>query len=311
MASSSPPRPALVVMFMVGILVFVLSGCGITARPGPRPSVGRALRIAAPPASLALVPLYVAQAVGALHRWHVHVVPPSQASALQLAVRAPAQSPPAVVAYLMVKPDTVLVSRVANPDFRWRSVAGSPIVAAGVSPASLEVATSVLREHHVATHVEPVSWATAQRWFRQGRLPYVLAPLLKGLVLVHQDRGAVLAFVGAGTGPVATAMLAAAIPPPAAWLAALNTGLDYVASHPPSEVARLIQRDYPHTAPALLSAAIGDLDGLGAWPLTCYPATAPYTARAALSAGTPWPPYSAAVDPNPARGALAIAPSPR
>jgi len=295
---------------MVGILTLLLSGCGITARPGPRPPLGRTLNVEAPRGSLALVPLYVAQALGALHRWHVRLVPPSHASALQMTVKPPAQSPPAIVAYLMVKPGTMLVSGVAHPDFRWHSVAGSAIVAAGVSPASLEVADAVLRDHHVTSRVESVSWATARRWFQQGRLPYLLVPLLKGLALVQHDRGTVLAFVGAGTGPVATAMLTATNPTPSAWLAAINTGLDYVSSHPPSEVAQLIQRDYRDTPPAILSEAIGDLDGLGAWPLTCYPALAPYTARAELSP-SPWPPYSAAVDPKPARGALAIAPSPR
>lgn len=272
-----------------------LAGCGPLAAGPPR-APAAVVRVAGPTNTLGLLPLYVglARAPGKVTvEWTPH-------AALSLTDQAAAP----VTAFLLIRSDLVLLSPVANPNFRWRDLRGVPLTSTDVPPTELSVAGAVLTEHGVHDTISPIGWAQARRWFHEGRLPYLLAPLLPALALAAHERGAVLAYVGAATPPMPRLLLVGRGPGLARLLPTLNTGLAYLASHPPATVAHLVRHDYPGVAPGLLALAIGTLDGLGAWPTTAYPARGVYQNAEELLGPSAWPRYSAVVDPAPAARTL-------
>ena len=282
-------------------LALALAGCGPRAtRPRAR---GQVVKVAATPHALALLPLYVAAA---------RVRDPNLT--LEWVRRAPIivaiQPLPPVAAFLLVRPDLVLVSPLADPNFRWRDLGRVPLTAADAAPSDLKLAAVVLKEHGVRSAITPLPLSEAQRWFREGKLPYLLAPLLPALTLTAGGRGAVLAYVGAATGPLPQAMLSGQSPELPRLLPALNAALAYIVSHSPAAVAHLVRQDYPGVPPHALAAAIAAMDGLGAWPSTSYPARAIYEHAAALMGPAAWPPYSSTVDPRPAADALGLPAAP-
>lgn len=277
--------------------MLALAGCG---PGGARPRAqDTAVKIAGAPHTLALLPLYVAAAhsTGIAHGLTVEW-------SRQAALTVTSTATPPVTAFLLIRPDLVLVSPLADPDFRWRDLRGLPLTAADATPKTLQVAAVVLKEHGVQSAVSPLPWAEARRWFREGKLPYLLAPLLPALTLAAGDRGAVLAYVGAATGPLPQAMLSGSGPGLPNLLPALNAALAFIVSHSPTAVARLVRHDYPGIPTPVLAQAIAAMDGLGAWPSTTYPARAVYDHAAALLGPAAWPPYARTVDARPAAAAL-------
>ncbi len=270
-----------------------LAGCGLFRAPPPPAAV---IPVAGPAHTLGLLPLYVglARASGTtIVEWAPH-------AALSLADHPTAP----VTAFLLVRSDLVLLSPTANPDFRWRDLRGVPLMSTDALPPDLKLAIAVLKEHGVAKAIGSMGLAQARRWFREGRLPYLLAPLLPALALAADGRGVVLAYVGAATAPVPRLLLVGRGPGLERLLTTLNAGLAYLASHSPATVAQLVRHDYPGVSPGLLAQAIGTLDGLGAWPETSYPARGAYQNAEELLGPSAWPRYSAVVDPAPAQRAL-------
>lgn len=272
-----------------------LAGCGpLAAGPPSPPAV--VVRVAGPTHTLGLLPLYVGLARAAGQTtvdWTAH-------AALTLTDHATAP----VTAFLLVRSDLVLLSPVANPDFRWRDLRGVPLTSTDIPPTEQRLASTVLVEHGVHETITPIGLAQARRWFHTGRLPYLLAPLLLALSLAAHDRGALLAYVGAASPPIPRLLLVGRGPGLVRLLTTLNAGLAYLASHSPARVAHLVGHDYPGVAPGVLAQAIGTLDGLGAWPMTSYPARGVYQNGEQLLGPAGWPRYSAVIDPAPAATAL-------
>ncbi len=273
----------------------VLAGCAPRRAGPPAPPPG-VVDLTGPTHTLGLLPLYVGLARAA-PTLTVDWTPDAALSLTDHAAKP-------VTGFLLIRSDLVLLSPVANPDFRWRDLRGVPLTATDATAADERLVATVLAEHGVRDAITPLGWAEARRWFQGGRLPYLLAPLLPALALVTHNRGAVLAYVGAATPPMPRLLLAGRSPQLARLLAALNAGLGYLTSHPPAAVALLVRHDYPGVAPGVLAEAIGTLDGLGAWPPTVYPARGVYQNAEALMGPAQWPPYSAVVDPAPAAAAL-------
>jgi hypothetical protein len=262
------------------------------------------IRVRAPADWLGRLPLQVAAADGALACLRLSVSWSSRPSPVELS--SSPGSP--VVGYLLQRPDTVLVSAVPDPTFRWRTLTQVPVAAAGLSPAAAFMADAVLHEHGVTTVVTSMSLGEADRGLAGGHLPYVLMPLLAAVTFLHSHTGQVVAWVGAGTGPVAAALLIGGGPHLPNLLAAINQGLDYIQTHRPAVVAELVRGDYPHTPLPALTTAIADLDAMGAFPATVYPSQSLYDTAAQLASGLSWPPYSRSVDAGPARTAFSIVP---
>ncbi len=276
-------------------MAVALAGCGPWV-PGPPASPAVVVRVAGPTHTLGVLPLYVglARAAGATTvDWTPH-------AALSLTGQPTAP----VTGFLLIRSDLVLLSPLANPDFRWRDLRGVPLTSTEVSPAEQRLASRVLTDHGVHETITPLGLVQARRWFHEGRLPYLLAPLLPALSLTAHDRGAVLAYVGAASPPMPRLLLVGRGRGLAHLLATLNAGLVYLASHSPATVAHLVHHDYPGVAPGLLAQAIGTLDGLGAWPTSAYPARGVYQNAEDLLGPGAWPHYSAVVDPAPAASAL-------
>jgi len=255
------------------------------------------------PNGISLLPLWVAQATGVWSQAGYRVVPVARAS---LTIGPAGQWP--LLGVVAWRPEWCIVTRLPMEFFRWRDLAHIPVLpVSGVPADARPVVQAILTEHGV----DGVTWdflapTDAVRLFEQGRLPWLLAPLVLAEDLTLHHQGYLAAFVGAATGPMPALVVAGHGAGAVTLLAGLNQALMETEELPASRLAHILHAHMRAVPTAVLAAAVNTARGLSLWPPTVYPDTATFTAGQQLmqSVGIEWPPYSAAVDSGPARRAF-------
>jgi len=290
----------------LGLGLLALAACGRT--PAPKPSSRLKtlpVRIAAP-TGISLLPLWVAEATGIWSEAGYRLVPTARAT---LTIGPAGQWP--LLGLVAWRPEWCIVTRLPMEFFRWRDLAHVPVLpVTGVPSDARPVVQAVLTEHGV----DGVTWdllppGDAVRLFEQGRLPWLLAPLVTGETLVLHHHGYLAAFVGAATGPVPAVVVTGRGPGAVTLLAGLNQALLEMEEMPAHRLARILHAHMPAIPVPVLTAAVDTARALSLWPPSVYPDTATFLTGQQLmqSVGVAWPTYSEAVDNGPARRAFARA----
>lgn len=288
---------------LLAVAVAVLGGCGSPPSRTLRPPALRPIAVVLPPASISLLPVWLAIRDGGLARLGYRLAPTAHAS---LTIGPPGRWP--IDAIIAWRPEWCLVTPGPLPFFRWRDLAQAPLLpVSGLSPYGEALVRSVLAEHGVRHVVFDVLGAPdATRLFATGHLPWLLLPLVPALQLAQRQRGHIAAFLGASTGPVPTLVVSGRGAGLRPLLAALNLALSQLAATPPASLTPSLAAAFPAVPRGLLTEAVSTAVGLSLWPPTDFPDSATYDAGRALlgSVGQTWPPYSAGVDSEAAREAL-------
>lgn len=287
------------------IAILTLAGCGVAQKSAaPEKTIPTLAVHEANLDRLSALPLAAAQTLGFFQHDHLRVEWTPKSQATVFIGQAGGTWP--IVGYVMTRPDMVLMSPVADPQFRLRALNHLTMVASMRALQERPLAEKILAQHraHISTW-SGKSFQTIEMLWQRHHLPWVLVTLQQAEQLWTLDpHSVVLSWFGASTGPIPQLVITArqSNAKVARFLNALNLALWYLHTTPPTEAASALG---DATTGAHGARLLRDALHYQYWPATTFPDSSSYNRARALWTPT-WPAYQHGVDPQPARQALSM-----
>lgn len=291
-------------MLLAAALLLAAAGCGSAHTESGRKSEWPTVTVSLSRAGgLATTPFWVAEKLGFFADNHIAV---RIANGPHPDVRiAPAGEFWPAVGYIGIRPDLLLVSPMADPSFRLRSLNQLPMVIQKNIAPDRTLADKIFLAHHAQiSRWSTASAAVLDQIWKAHHLPWVLVTLGEAIHLTELDpHTSVLAWLGASTGPVPATVITASKPDgkTVRFLDAINLALWYLHTTPPAQVATGVNG---RPTDGRLTRLVHQALHLQVWPATTFPDRSTFDRRRALW-NPNWPPYDSAVNPGPGRQALA------
>jgi hypothetical protein len=290
-------------LLMIVLFLTMMVGCGPTSK-GPRPIALPTITVYldhSDPA--ALVPFQLADDLGVFRTQGLRVRLEHQPSGADVMISPVGQHWP-IVGYVTVRPDLLLLAPLADSQFRLRALNHLPMPTSTNLRAQANLVEKILATHQaVLSHWTMLPMSTITTLWRHRHLPWVLVTLPEATRLFAIDpHTAVLAWLGAATGPIPSWVVTAANAPPTLvdrFLAALDLALWYLNTTPVRQIASVLRTHHASVSPWMLKRALH----YGYWPTTVFPTSSAYN-RCRDTWDPNWPVYEEAVDPHPAEKAL-------
>ncbi|MCY0881352.1 MAG: hypothetical protein OWS74_05090, partial [Firmicutes bacterium] len=220
-------------------LLATLNGCGTA--PAPTPSAPPLIVHVSSSDTLLALPVYLTQALHQFAAFHLSVRLVHKAGAVSI---APAGQHWPLYGQIATGPELVLISDGPDPHFRLSRLSHHGLYFSPQAPTTLTILHQALFSQHIVPAAYlPISLPALRKEWPQHTLSYVVLSLQQWAQLRgNLPNARIIHWFGADTGPVPAIAVSATHPLPqmAAFLAAVNVGLQILYTEPVQQTAAIL-----------------------------------------------------------------------